>query len=252
MKVVIIGAGNVGSVLARLIKNAGHEIIQVVSRDIAHAALLADELGTQYTDLKGTISKDGGLYLVSIKDAALSEIHLCCNVGNNLIVHTAGSVSKDVLEKASANYGVLYPLQSLRKENRHLCQDIPILVDGNTEDNIKLIETFAHTISSSVNRATDEQRIKLHVAAVIVSNFTNHLYELAADYCGKVGVNFKLLQPLIEETALRLRDHAPTDMQTGPAVRKDITTLDKHLREITTYPKLRNIYLKITDSIMNN
>jgi hypothetical protein len=56
---------------------------------------------------------------------------------------------------------------------------------------------------------------------------------------------------LIEETAWRLREHAPATMQTGPAARKDITTLDKHLRELSVYPKLRNLYLKISDSIMN-
>jgi predicted short-subunit dehydrogenase-like oxidoreductase (DUF2520 family) len=173
-------------------------------------------------------------------------------LGDKLVVHTAGSITKDVLEKTSTSYGVLYPLQSLRKENKNLLLDIPFLIDGNTEEVIAGLEQFGLTLSTSVERATDEQRLKLHVAAVIVSNFTNHMYALAADYCAHAGVNFKMLQPLIEETALRLREHAPADMQTGPAIRKDITTLDKHLRELSVYPKLRNVYLKLSDSIMNN
>jgi hypothetical protein len=93
--------------------------------------------------------------------------------------------------------------------------------------------------------------LKLHVAAVFVSNFTNHLYMLAADYCNKEGLDFEMLHPLIVETASRLRNHPPAEMQTGPAIRKDITTLDKHLRELSAYPKLKNIYLKMSDSIMN-
>ena len=60
-----------------------------------------------------------------------------------------------------------------------------------------------------------------------------------------------MLLPLIEETGSRLHHHTPGEMQTGPAVRKDIATLDKQLRLLTNYPRLRNIYLKITDSIMN-
>jgi hypothetical protein len=99
--------------------------------------------------------------------------------------------------------------------------------------------------------ASDELRAKLHVAAVLVSNFTNHLYALAYDYCSKEGAEFKLLLPLIEETALRLRNHVPNEMRTGPAIRKDIKTLEKHLRLLAAHPKAHHMYLKITDSIMD-
>ena len=115
-----------------------------------------------------------------------------------------------------------------------------------------MIENFALTLSSKVSYANDEQRLKLHVAAVIVNNFTNHLYTLAADYCADEGLDFKMLQPLIEETALRLRDHRPADVQTGPAARKDMATLDKHLSILSQHPVLKKIYLRMSDSIMNH
>lgn len=251
MNVVIIGSGNVATVLGRLIKNAGFEIVQVFGRSGYNAAVLAEELGCEYTDQVSNITREANMYLVAIADAGLNDFGQFGDFGDRLVVHTAGSITKDVFEKTSTNYGVLYPLQSLRKEIKLLRQDIPLLIDGNNETVIAGLEQFALTLSTSVQRASDEQRLKLHVGAVIVSNFTNHLYSLADDYCTKSGVDFKLLQPLIEETALRLREHAPATMQTGPAARKDITTLDKHLRELSVYPKLRNLYLKISDSIMN-
>lgn len=251
MKVVIIGAGNVATVLGRLIAKTNHEIIQVVSRNIASAETLAAELGCPFSNNPKILDQSADIYLVAMADAALNEIHESYFLGDKLIVHTAGSVSRDILEKVSANYGVMYPLQSLRKENLELHQDIPLLIDGNSEQAIGMIEKFALSISSSVARANDEQRLKLHVAAVIVSNFTNHLYSLAADYCRKEALDFTMLQPLIEETALRLRYHLPENMQTGPAVRKDIMTLDKHLRILNQHPALRIVYLRMTDSIMN-
>jgi len=251
MKVVIIGAGNVASVFGRLILKANHEIIQVVSRSIGNAQLLAKELGCAYSDNPKILDNSADFYLVAMADAALNEIHESYLLGDKLIVHTAGSISKEILEKVSNKYGVMYPLQSLRKENLELHQDIPLMVDGNSDEVISVIETFAHSLSSIVTRANDEQRLKLHVAAVVVSNFPNHLYALAADYCGKEELDFKMLQPLIEETALRLRYHLPGQMQTGPAIRKDIVTLDKHLRILSQYPALKKVYVKITDSIMN-
>jgi predicted short-subunit dehydrogenase-like oxidoreductase (DUF2520 family) len=251
MKVVIIGAGNVASVFGRLIAKANHEILQVVSRNIANARLLANELGCASADNPKILDTSADIYLVAMADAALNEIHENYMLGSQLIVHTAGSISKDILKKVSTNYGVMYPLQSLRKENLELHQDIPLLVDGSSAETIAMIEKFALGLTSTVGLANDEERLKLHVAAVIVSNFTNHLYSLAADYCGKEGLDFKMLQPLIEETALRLRYHHPGEMQTGPAIRKDIITLDKHLRILNQYPVLKKVYLRITDSIMN-
>ena len=114
-----------------------------------------------------------------------------------------------------------------------------------------ILEEFARTLSGSVKRTNDEERLKLHTAAVIVSNFTNHLYAIAEDFCKQEQVSFDLLKPLILETANQDHAYFPADVQTGPAVRKDIQTLDKHLRLLHNYPKLRTTYLRLTDSIMN-
>ena len=98
-------------------------------------------------------------------------------------------------------------------------------------------------------KADTESRTKLHVAAVLVSNFTNHLYKLASDYCRKEGLDFKQLQPLIEETALRLRNMSPSEVQTGPAIRQDEETIQKHLELLKNDPGLKEIYEQMTRSI---
>lgn len=250
MRVVIIGSGNVASVLGRLIKRKGHEIVQVVSRNADHAAVLAGELGCSASGSSEAVNKTADIYLVAVSDSALYELNKSFYLGNKLILHTAGSVPIDVLQPISVNYGVLYPLQSLRREMDYT-DDIPFLIDGNSEEATTLIEDFARSVSGMVTKTSDEERLKLHVAAVIVSNFTNHLYALAAEFCEKENIDFTLLAPLIKETAVRVKDHSPASVQTGPALRNDIFTLDKHLRLLAAYPKLKYIYLKLTDSIMN-
>lgn len=251
MQIVIIGSGNVATVLGRLCIKQGHQILQVVSRNIQHAKRLADELGCQYSGFEGTFNKEAALYLAAISDAALFDLEKNCQLGNKLVLHTAGSVSKEALKNVSVNYGVLYPLQSLRREIQY-GTDIPMLVDGNTDDVATFIEDFAKSLSNNVSRANDEQRLKLHVAAVVVSNFTNHLYAMADKFCKQEGVDFALLNPLIRETAERIQFSAPADVQTGPAVRNDIFTIDKHLRVLTAHPALKYIYIKLTDSIMKS
>jgi len=247
MQVVLIGSGNTGTVLGRKIKEEGHEILQVWSRELSHAKPLAEELNANpEVSLKNLRSAD--IYIIAVPDDAIPNVAAQLDLHNRLVVHTAGSVSKDVLQKASRNYGVLYPLQSLRKEIP-VIPEIPFLVDGNTNDDLTLIYDFAETISKRVTVANDEQRKKLHLSAVIVSNFSNHLFAIAEEYCKKTKSDFSLLYPLINEIAHRIEFESPSKLQTGPAIRNDVETLRNHEELLKDYPEIKDLYSTFTKSI---
>ena len=53
MKVVILGSGNVASVLCALIQKGGHEIVQVASRNVDHAK----ELASKYNARAGSLNE---------------------------------------------------------------------------------------------------------------------------------------------------------------------------------------------------
>ena len=189
------------------------------------------------------------VYIIAVADTAIDDLVADLKLPGKVIAHTAASVSKEVLKNVSAHYGVFYPLQSLRKEMTRL-PDIPVFFDGNDEIAKAKLSSLAYSISpAQVATAGDEQRMKLHVAAVIASNFTNHLYTLAEEYCRKEGLDFKQLIPIIEETAIRIRSVSPAQAQTGPAIRHDKETLEKHLHLLKDHPRLKNIYLLLTESI---
>lgn len=249
MNIVIIGSGNVAAVLGRKFKNAGHDIIQVVSRNSKAASELAYEWDTVSTNYKSPISMDGDIYIIAVSDDAIDDITENLKLPGKVVAHTAASVPKEILKHITDHYGVFYPLQSLRKEMINL-PEIPIFFDGIDDFTKKKLTALAHSIANEkVAEAGDDDRLKLHVAAVIVSNFTNHLYSLAEDYCKKEGLDFKQLLPLIEETALRIRAISPKEAQTGPAIRHDKETIQKHLELLKAHPQLKNIYLLMTESI---
>lgn len=250
MRVVIIGAGNVATVLGKLIKKNGHNVLQVVSKRAVTGRVLAVELGSVFLEEGRAIDQSADIYIIAVTDSSIKEISEKYNLGDKLVVHTAGSVSKEILNNATSRYGVLYPLQSLRKECSLLPTTIPLLLDANTRESLVLLQNFAASISTTNSFANDAERLKLHVAAVLVSNFTNHLYTIAAEYCAGERVDFKLLLPLIEETAVRLHGHSPAEMMTGPAFRGDIKTIEKHLGLLESYPHIQKIYLRITEDIL--
>jgi predicted short-subunit dehydrogenase-like oxidoreductase (DUF2520 family) len=249
MRVVIVGAGNVATVFGRLMAAAGHEIIQVVSSTISNAQSLASQLSCTFSDNLKNLDPTADIYIVAVPDVALQKMKDSFFLGDKLIVHTAGAVSKQMLSNISSQFGVLYPLQSLLKEQIGGLSSIPLLIDANNQSALTAIEKFAFTLSPIVSEVGDDKRLCLHLAAVVVNNFTNHLYTLAADYCSKEGVDFTMLYPLIEETALRLSAHQPRALQTGPASRNDSSTLEKHLQLLNAHPELKKVYQTITESI---
>lgn len=250
MNVAIIGTGNVAFVLGGLIKNAGHTIAQVSGRNKANAVLLAEDLNSKATAIE-EVSAEADIYIIAVSDKAIAETASQLKVKDKIVVHTAGGVSADVLKPASENYGVLYPLQSIRKENTQL-PVIPLLTDGCNDNVREQLFFFAQSLSSITGTANDEQRLALHIAAVFASNFSNYMYTLAKSFCDKEHVSFNYLLPLIEETALRLKYFPPEKMQTGPAIRGDMNTVNKHIAILEKYPDLKNIYKEMSENIMNS
>ncbi|HVT86485.1 MAG TPA: DUF2520 domain-containing protein [Chitinophagaceae bacterium] len=251
MKIVIIGTGNTATVLSRKLKDAGHRIVQVFGRDASAASKLAYELDTESTNYWSVIKKDADVYLIAVSDDAISEVAKHLHVPGRVVAHTAASVSKDILKKTSHHYGVFYPLQSLRKD-REGSPETPIFVDASDDRSKKTLESLAHSIAGEqVAEANDEARLKLHIAAVIVSNFTNYLYVMAEDYCRKEKIDFKQLLPLIAETAERVKTISPHQAQTGPAFRHDMETIKKHLDLLKTHPQLKKLYEFMTETIQS-
>ncbi len=248
MRVVLIGTGNTATILGRLMKQSNHQLVQVYGRSAATTEALAKQLGATFCTDVGKLDASADLYVMAVSDDAVAEVASKLVLHNKLVVHTAGSVSKDVLKQASLNYGVLYPLQSLRKEMKDL-PPIPLLVDGNTSDDLTLIYDFAQSMSTQVIKANDKERLRYHLAAVMMNNFSNHLYTLVQDYCKQTGTDFSLLLPLVQQLPERLADHLPQDLQTGPAIRRDEATIKKHLQLLSDYPQIKNLYALFTESI---
>lgn len=249
MNIVIIGSGNVAAVLGRKFRAAGHEILQVVSRNAKAASELAYEWDTESANYMSLLNRDAELYVIAVSDSAIAQIADGLRLPHSVVVHTAASVSKDVLAGVSPHYGVLYPLQSLRREMPAV-PDIPLYIDASDERVKTLLESLVASLSPRVALpAGDEERVRLHLAAVLVSNFTNHLYALAENYCRREGIDFTQLYPLIMETASRLPGNHAGALQTGPAVRDDQATMDRHLALLEAHPALAQLYRAMSESI---
>ncbi len=249
MNIAFLGSGNVATVLSAVVTNAGHNIVQVLSRNIEHAKRLAERYDAQAATFTGEPFAKADIYIVSLTDAGLESIDKIKGFRDALVVHTAGSVPMDVLKNVSSRYGVLYPLQTLTSDSGHIPK-IPFLIGGNTDETTHQVMEFASSLSDMVIACSDEERLRYHVGAVFVANFTNHLMAMAESFCEKEKIQFKALLPLINEVAYKANHFSPLEMQTGPAIREDIVTLNRHLQTLSPHTDLKYLYLKLSESIL--
>ncbi|MCH5597158.1 DUF2520 domain-containing protein [Niabella ginsengisoli] len=84
----------------------------------------------------------------------------------------------------------------------------------------------------------------------MVNNFSNHIFSLAENFCKKEGIDFAELLPLIDNTFYRLREAPPSTLQTGPAAREDMETINKHIALLNKHPQLLKLYEFLTESIL--
>lgn len=249
MDITIIGTGNVATILGKIFLQKGHKILQVVGRNEEATRQLSSVLECPYSLNLNETNQRSDLYIIAVSDKAVAQLTDKIIIPKeSVIVHTAGGVSIDVFKDNFAHYGVLYPLQSLRKENNHL-PEIPFFIDGNDEIAKNKLYGFVKDVSDMVAFADDLQRMKLHVAAVFTSNFPNFLYTLASDFCNRQQIDFQNLIPLMKETVHRLRYFNPAEMQTGPAVRRDETTMKNHLQLLEDAVALRDVYCFLSGEI---
>lgn len=190
------------------------------------------------------------IYIIAVTDSSVAAVAGQLKLQEQIVVHTAAAVSKEALHECSKNFGILYPLQSLIKEIP--TPSIPVLTDSNNEITAKALIKFCSGWADHVQAANDEERLKLHIAAVFVNNFTNYIYTVTEQYCKKEQLKFNMLYPLIEETITRLKFYSPSLIQTGPATRADHITISKHTEMLQNYPELHNLYNVFTNMILSS
>ncbi|HLP64828.1 Rossmann-like and DUF2520 domain-containing protein [Flavobacterium sp.] len=248
ISISIIGSGNVAQHLIKaIVKSDQLELVQVFARNpetISHL-ISSDQITSEIAALK-----EAHLFIISVSDDAIQSVSNSLIFTDKLVAHTSGSVSMEDLNDSNRK-AVLYPLQTLSKKKEVDFTTVPICIEAQNQADFQLLTEVANRLSDHVYNVNSDQRKSLHVAAVFVSNFTNHLYKIGNDICTEHEVPFEILKPLINETAKKIQTLAPTDAQTGPAKRNDSTTINKHLA-ILTDENQKEIYKILTKSIIDH
>ncbi len=249
MNIVILGSGNVGRYLSERLYTSGHCIKQIYSRNSTTGRKLARKVSASFTSNSKSLNSEAEVYILAVNDDSIAEVARMIPNRQSIVLHTSGASGLSILKPYSANVGVLYPLQSFALNDDQL-EETLFCIEANNRITLAKIKLIVESLHCKWVVLTSEKRAKLHVAAVFVNNFTNHLYALAYQYLHGDKISFALLKPLIQHTTNRIKGN-PAMYQTGPAMRNDFRTIKKHQSLLKNYPELLKVYNQLTHSIKN-
>lgn len=248
ISMIILGSGNVAQhLITAFLKSETVRLVQVFARHPSNITHLIEE--EKITSDYATLEK-ADVYLIAVSDNAIAAVSNELPFENRLVVHTSGSMPLSIMNKKNKR-GVFYPLQTFTKNKAVHFKEIPICLESENEGDYTVLEELAKAISDVPYAISSEQRKALHVAAVFVCNFVNHLYAQGNAICEANHLPFSILQPLIEETAFKVKSLSPAEAQTGPAKRNDTETINSHLSFLKDTNQ-QEIYKLLTKSILDH
>lgn len=237
--VAIIGAGKVGSVLAKALYRQGYELVGISSRTLESASQLAEEFAIGATTKAADITLHADMILIATPDRCIGQVveELVKDGGvraGQFLFHTSGGVGVEVLNPArhlGVYTGSIHPLQSFADRQCSVA-DIYFALGGD-EKAIGLAEEIVGTFGGKSFIISDKDRPLYHGAACIVSNYFVSLMHWATQIYTGFGLSPQqaaaALMPLVQGTVTNIQHLGPTAALTGPISRGDVSTIAAHL-----------------------
>ena len=242
MKITLIGGGKLGEHLYKVLISVGQvQLLKWVIRS------REESLTPEGINIVNKIDQDEkcDIYLIAVSDNSIKEV-IQLLPKDSFVVHTSGSISLKEIKRDRA--GVFYPIQTFTKGSDVNFSEIFVGLESKNSKDLMILKKLAKHIGSKSFVLNSSKREQLHLAAVLVNNFTNHLFAEANLICKKNNLPFDLLLPLIKETVQKVEKLSPKNSQTGPASRNDSETISKQIKLITN-SRLKKIYKVLTSAI---
>lgn len=249
--VSIIGSGKVATQICEALYSAGIEILQVYDRHIEKADRLAGKVHCESVSQYHEINSIADLYIIAVSDDAIYEVQASLPPKikqNRIVVHTSGFTSIHTLDQV-VHRGVFYPLNTFTEELKVDFTQTPFFIDSAIEEDLKVLKNIASVLSDKVIVADDNKREQIHVAAVIVSNFSVALLGMGEKIMEEMNLSMDYLRPLLEKTYENCLRYPAAEIITGPASRGDIEVVKKHLRKLDKHPDIKKIYALMSQYI---
>lgn len=219
--------------MAARLQALGYEVPQMLSKS-----------GTPLSEFNPSLCD---AVIIAVSDGAIADVLEALPPAPHLLwMHTSGSVGIEVFDPTKyPRQGVLYPLQTMLAHKEIDWLNVPLFIEGAAPE----IEQLAKEMSPMVAPLNSVSRRRLHAAAVMSCNLVMYLWLLAREVTDAAGLDFALLNPLMEMSLQRALPGPHNSDLTGPARRGDLQTIASHLAVLN--PEQRSAYTLLSNAILS-
>lgn len=250
-RVTIIGTGNIAHFFGAKLKDSNCKVIQVISTNEAKGSAFAKQFDCIYHTDVTEILPATDIVIFAVPDDVLREMASLTVFTSKLCIYAAGTVSLQEVSNLSNNVACIWPVYSIQQNNLPITREIPLVCTLTQQSSIAIVQYIAKIISNQVFFLSDEKKQFIHLSAVWINNFTNHMLHIGFNVLTEQHLPKELLFPILTSTIENAQIKDPQYLQTGPAIRRDQQTINKHLQLLHNSDS-KLLYEVITASIQNN
>ncbi len=232
LKIGFVGSGNAASTIIPLLSANAEVHLYARDKKFIEGSMACDKIEDLF---------DCSIVILAVNDGSIESLVPVFSDYQGILAHLSG-VSP--LPNHS-NGAVMWPLQNLTSSSK--LNGSPIFYECVNHNDEKIILEIASLLEANAVKSTLEFRHKMHLCAVLSHNFSNHLIAQSEEI---IGVdNTKHLIPILREMIRKLEHDSAAKIQTGPALRHDESTIQRHLELLDSNKDLSEIYTLLSKSI---
>jgi len=261
--VAIIGAGRLGASLGYALRTKGYKIKAFSCRKMSSARSSEKIIGggQPSTDTVDT-ARQGKLVFLCLPDKAIEPVsrylyQSTLDWSKKYVFHTSGLLSSSLLrtlKRKGAFTASFHPIQSFAQKTADLKQFEGIYygLEGCPEA-LLLAQKIVRHLGGHALLIKPKDKPLYHAACSMASNLFVVLVETASSLLKKTGLEedpSRILFPLVQGTLHNVKKLDISAALTGPVVRGDRASIERHLRALRAFPNHRRIYTTLASQAL--
>jgi predicted short-subunit dehydrogenase-like oxidoreductase (DUF2520 family) len=261
-KIAIVGAGRLGTALAKKLSRAGYSVTEIISSDnpssIRKAQGLAKSVKAVSISIK-TASFDSDLFWLCVPDREIASVgrELAVSPRNwkgKVVFHSSGALSSDelkMLRRRGAKIASVHSLMTFVNGSVPSLSDVPFAIEGDAVA-LQMARRIVKGLGGEPFSVRKKDKIAYHAWATFCSPLLIAAL-VTAEQVGQIAgfssakARRKML-PIVKQTLANYAALGPTGAFSGPIVRGDAEIVNNHLKILRSVPTARAVYLALAKS----
>jgi len=257
--IAIIGAGKVGTAFGYALSRKKHKIKTIVCNTLYSAKESQQIIGQgEIFDDISIAARQGQWIILSVPDDEIKKVSEELATSEvewegRFVFHCSGLLSTDMLkslEKKGALTASIHPIQSFfqKRPDPDAFKEIYFGLEGK-ENALDLAKRIVRQLEGLYIILEGKDKPLYHAACSIASNFLITLLDTASSLLEQTGLEkdmaSQILFPLVQGTLQNVKEFDMGSALTGPIIRGDEKSIQKHLLALKKLPAQKELYLEL-------